>query len=167
MRTIFMIVRTNGNNDDAGPGSIRSKRLCWNQRGATIIEFAIILPVLVLLIFGIIEFSLILYDNAMLTNASREGARAAVIYQYPARTSCGDIEVTVDNYCKEHLVSFGDSAYNIKVNDINIQDCIDDGDPPPCLQGYPVTLRVEYDYQFLFFPFGGINLDAQTTMRCE
>ena len=165
MRTIFMIVKINGNNDDAGPVAIR--RLCRNQSGATIIEFAIILPVLVLLIFGIIEFSLILYDNAMLANASREGARAAVIYQYPARTSCGDIEITVDNYCKEHLVSFGDSGYNIKVNNKDIQECMDDGDPPPCLQSFPVTIRVEYDYEFLFFPFGGINLDAQTTMRCE
>ncbi len=163
-----MIVRINGNNDDTGTGTIWSKRLCWNQRGVTIIEFAIILPVLVAIIFGIIEFSLILYDNAMLTNASREGARAAVLFQYPDRMSCEDIEETVDNYCKEHLVSFGNSGYNIKVNDVDIQTCITSGVPnPPCLQGYPVTIKVEYDYEFLFFPFGGINLDAQTTMRCE
>ena len=47
-----------------------------NQNGAALVEFAIVLPVLLMLIFEMIEFSLLLYDKAMITNASREGARA-------------------------------------------------------------------------------------------
>ena len=52
-------------------------RVRWkSQSGASAVEFAIVLPILVLLVFGIIEFSVAFYDKAMITNASREGARA-------------------------------------------------------------------------------------------
>ena len=33
-----------------------------------------------MLLFGIIEFGIILYDKAMITNASREGARAGIVF---------------------------------------------------------------------------------------
>jgi Flp pilus assembly protein TadG len=50
-----------------------------NQRGAALVEFAIVLPLLLLLVFGIIEFGFLLYDQAVITNASREGARKGVV----------------------------------------------------------------------------------------
>jgi len=46
-----------------------------SQEGAAMIEFAIILPLLLLFIFGIIEFSLALFNQQVITNAAREGAR--------------------------------------------------------------------------------------------
>ena len=51
-----------------------------NANGAAAVEFAIVVPLLLLLLFGIIEFSLLLYNKAMLTNASREGARFGIVY---------------------------------------------------------------------------------------
>ena len=45
------------------------------ERGAAAVEFAIILPVLLLVMFGIIEFGTLMYDQIMVTNAAREGAR--------------------------------------------------------------------------------------------
>jgi Flp pilus assembly protein TadG len=50
-----------------------------NQQGVAAVEFALILFPLVLLVFGTIEFSTLLYDKAMITNASREGARAGIV----------------------------------------------------------------------------------------
>ena len=41
------------------------------QKGAAAVEFAIVMPLLVLLTFGIIEFSILFYNKAMVTNASR------------------------------------------------------------------------------------------------
>ena len=54
-----------------------------NRNGTAIVEFAIVLPVLLLILMGIIEFSFVLYDKAVLTNASREGARAGIVSQNP------------------------------------------------------------------------------------
>ena len=49
------------------------------QSGAQLVEFAILLPILVVVIFSAIEFGFMLYDQAVITNASREGARAGVV----------------------------------------------------------------------------------------
>lgn len=54
-------------------------RVCWrgNDRGAVAVEAALVIPVIVLILFGIIEFSLLLRDYVSLTSASRTGARTA------------------------------------------------------------------------------------------
>ncbi len=76
------------------------------QSGASAVEFAIVLPILVLLVFGIIEFSVAFYDKAMITNASREGARAGIVFRVPPVT---DEEITnvVNTYLGSSLITFG------------------------------------------------------------
>ncbi|HHV34344.1 MAG TPA: pilus assembly protein [Syntrophomonadaceae bacterium] len=43
------------------------------------LEFALVLPILLLLVFGIIEFGIIFFDNLVITQAAREGARVGVV----------------------------------------------------------------------------------------
>ncbi len=45
------------------------------ERGAAAVEFAIILPLLVLMVGGIVDWGRFMYTQAMLTNAAREAAR--------------------------------------------------------------------------------------------
>lgn len=59
------------------------------QTGAAMVEFAIVLPLFLVLTFGIIEYSLMFYDKALITNASREAARSAIALRSPALTSAG------------------------------------------------------------------------------
>jgi Flp pilus assembly protein TadG len=47
------------------------------DRGSVAVEFALLLPVLLLLIFGIIDFGRAINDQITLTQAAREGARLA------------------------------------------------------------------------------------------
>jgi len=70
------------------------------------VEFAIILPLLALLVFGIVELTFALYDKAMITNASREGARVGIVYRIPAVTD-SEISSVVNNYLGSHLITFG------------------------------------------------------------
>lgn len=51
------------------------------QRGATIVEFAIIAPVFILLMIGVIELSMVYFANLTMQHAVREGARYAVTGQ--------------------------------------------------------------------------------------
>ena len=91
-----------------------------NQKGAAAIEFALISPILFILVFGIIEFSIALYDKAMITNASREGARAGIVYNFPNPISDAEIRTVVSNYCAAHLISFGGgSAVSIVLPDLS------------------------------------------------
>ncbi|GAB3490949.1 TadE/TadG family type IV pilus assembly protein [Flexivirga lutea] len=53
------------------------------ERGASIVEFAIVLPLLLLLIGGMVDFGRLFYTEVMLTNAAREGTRAAMYGNSP------------------------------------------------------------------------------------
>ena len=50
------------------------------QEGAAAVEFAIILPILLLLILGALDMGHMYYIDHLITNASREGARYAAKY---------------------------------------------------------------------------------------
>lgn len=50
------------------------------ERGAAAVEFALILPVLILLVMGLIEFSRVFNVQISLSNAAREGARTMAIH---------------------------------------------------------------------------------------
>lgn len=137
-------------------------KVAWkNQTGASAVEFAIVLPILVLLVFGIIEFSVALYDKAMITNASREGARAAIVFRVPPVT---DDEITnvVNTYLGNNLITFGGPATPNTTVTRN-------GSNP----GDELKVVVDYTYTFLLIPSfvtslsGGINIMAETVMRME
>jgi len=167
-----------------------------NQNGAALVEFAIVLPLLLILIFGIIEFSVLFYDKAMLTNATREGTRAAILfaddrpipakadpddpeydstYDYPGDVAAKKeaIETVVNQYCEDNLITFGDSS------DLSIEEDTIKVEPGPCESSTDnVTVSVSYEYTFLVFPkllaafFSGsfsdpFTISARTVMRCE
>jgi Flp pilus assembly protein TadG len=58
-------------------------RISRDQRGASVIEFALLAPVLVAFIIGISQLGLLFYANAGLGNAVSEGARLATLYPRP------------------------------------------------------------------------------------
>ena len=141
---------------------MRFSRKIKEQNGAAATEFAIVLPLLVVLVFGIIEFSILLYDKAMITNASREGARAGIVYSYPDRISESEITAVINTYCSTHLITFGTGALQ----------------PPEIVQsgtsaGDSLIVTVRYRYDFLVLPnfisslIGGTEIAAQTIMRME
>jgi Flp pilus assembly protein TadG len=49
------------------------------ERGAAAVEFAIVFPVLALLLFGIVDFGLAFFNQIQVTSVAREGVRAAVV----------------------------------------------------------------------------------------
>ena len=53
------------------------------ERGATAVEFAILLPLLLLMLFGTIDFGYLVNRNTTINNAAREGAREAIFNPDP------------------------------------------------------------------------------------
>ncbi|MCX7923419.1 MAG: pilus assembly protein [Clostridia bacterium] len=49
------------------------------KKGQAVVETALILPIIVLILMGIIDFGLLFNNYIVITNASREGARSAAI----------------------------------------------------------------------------------------
>ena len=75
------------------------------ERGAAAVEFAMIAPILVLITFAILEFSLVLFEQHRATEATRRGARQAVIAEAIADLStlspvtpvtCKSVSGTID-----------------------------------------------------------------------
>jgi Flp pilus assembly protein TadG len=50
-----------------------------NQRGQTVVEFALCLPLMALLLFGVIQFGIVFNNYVTLTDAVRAGARKAAV----------------------------------------------------------------------------------------
>lgn len=51
----------------------------WRERGTAIVEFAVVLPLLLTILFGIIEFGYVFMVRQSLQHAAREGARTAIL----------------------------------------------------------------------------------------
>lgn len=47
------------------------------QRGAAALEFALVAPVIILMVFGMIDFAMVMNAQAVVANAARDAARAA------------------------------------------------------------------------------------------
>jgi Flp pilus assembly protein TadG len=127
-----------------------------SERGVAAVEFALVAPVLVLLLFTIIEFSLVLFDKAVITNASREGARFGSVHDPTGAVDNAAIQAVVNNYLSNHLISLG-SANTAVVQPQRGIPTADD-----------LTVTVNYTYDFLVLPdFASINLGAVTVMKVE
>ena len=119
------------------------------------VEFAVIAPVFFLLVFGMIEFGRMVMVQQVITNASREGARRAVL---DGATTPG-VEAAVNNY----------------LSSSNINNATIDVDPdPPSNAGYgePVTVTVTVGFdEVSWLPtpmfLGGTAMSASTVMRRE
>ena len=156
---------------------MKKKITIKDQNGATVVEFALVLPLLVVFIFGIVEFSLLSYNKAMITNASREGARNGVIFRGDFKLDTqaalnNRVTQAVNSYCDNHLISFDANKSPTVLVD-------GDGNSNSDLaeSGEDLTVTVTYDYQFLILPnlmqllkgslTHKIQLEAKTVMRFE
>ena len=67
------------------PGGRRAE----GERGAALVEAALVLPILFLILFGTIEFGMAVNDYQSVRQGVREGARQSVVADYGTNTSCG------------------------------------------------------------------------------
>lgn len=166
------------------------------ERGTAIVEFALVFPLVLFLLFVIIEFGILIYNQQVITNASREGARAGVMLRYsgtppsPKRLNANEI-ITITKNLTGRLITFAsgtdtptttvclggcvDSNTNLcnKTCDNTNYNCKGYNDP---LDGLQVNVNYTYTfgalpglYRMLFGNNGTTNLvlRARTTMRCE
>lgn len=71
------VVRSNAARRPVRAARVRDRRR--DQRGAAAVEFALVLPILLLLVFGIIAYGYMLSFRQSMSQAAAEGARAAAV----------------------------------------------------------------------------------------
>lgn len=119
----------------------RSKR---RSSGAAAVEAAIVLPILILLILGIIDFSRAYNAKQTLTHATREAVRVYTVTEDPVKTQAAfDAAVT----------SIGSATMEL--------------DPETgCELGEPLTVKASYLFDFVTLPFASVTLRSEGVMRC-
>ena len=141
---------------------MKNKMILEDNRGATVVEFAIVIPIVLMFIFGIIEFSLLIYNKQVITNACRGGVREGIVVRSPTRLSNADIEKVIKDYAEGSLITFGSDIFDD--SDILIDR---EGDQ---LFGDDLSVTISYRYEFLFlsnFGMGPVDLVAETIMKFE
>ncbi|KVC43197.1 TadE/TadG family type IV pilus assembly protein [Burkholderia diffusa] len=84
----------------------RGPRGTRRARGVVSLEFVLMLPFLLMVLIGIIDTSLLLCDKAVITNASREAARAGVVLRVPMLTTTQIANVAL-SYTQNSLITGG------------------------------------------------------------
>ena len=128
------------------------------DRGAAAVEFALLLPMLLLLVFGIIDFGRALNAQIVLTQAAREGSRLAAL---------GESNANVTSGTKAAATGLSPVAVNV------VTSC-------PTDAGAGVNAKVQVSYTFSFITpinaiaqmfgssFGSsMTLTATGVMPCE
>ncbi len=152
----------------------RPKRRGWagRCRGQSLVEFAIMLPVMMILVFGIVEFGMGLRAYISLTNATREGARFAAVGNpagaYPTNCDGTSNTTVVGRVC-------------VAINGLQLSNMqsISVAYPNGQASGNPVIVSTQYTYHYItplanfisFFTGGAfsntLSLSSSTNMRLE
>ena len=130
-----------------------------DEDGSQAVELALILPVLVLLLMGIIEFGRGYNARVTLTAAVREGARA-----YALGT---DSPLTVTREAAAGLVE-DDVSAGVDADIDGVIDAAEAGVFPDCTPGQPAEVTANYPmtYSIPFFGEGTWTISATGAMRC-
>jgi Flp pilus assembly protein TadG len=122
-------------------------------RGQSMVEFTLILPVLMLMIFGIYQFGQTYSDYIQVTNAARTGGRKALV-------SRSDVNGVADAVAAAKGATWWLNTSQINVTVTPAQ---------PWVTGQTVTVTVTYPYaiSLLGFVAGSGTLTSSTTVRVE
>jgi hypothetical protein len=142
-------------------GRLIRKNAKDGERGQSLVEFTLIVPIFLLLVFAIVDFGMGFHAWISVTNAAREGARIG---------SVGADSTTIEDRVRDTAGGLDDDKLTVIVG--NSTDL--GGDP-----GESVTVDVEYEYD-LITPLSGliglvsggsigptIDFDASSEMRLE
>lgn len=148
---------------------LRQMRFKRRAHGSTLVEFALILPILLAMLIGIMEFGILTNYKLRISNAAREGARYASlgrskatvvsrIQLYTAPLTVSSSEVVLNSAGKDEDPVTFDTAVT------------DSGDKNTVTPGDLIQVAVNTPHRPLtkFFPFlTGYRLRATVVMRRE
>ena len=142
------------------------KHRARNERGAELIEMALVLPLLMLIIMGIFDFGFMFREMNVVTNAAREGARTGILADY----GNADIDARVQQY----MAAAGINVTCPSADCVVLKPVIDVTAPSGTFQARDVRVTIFHDWTFLSpisAMFGGsftsVALSGRSVMRVE
>jgi Flp pilus assembly protein TadG len=119
-----------------------------DDSGAEVVEFALIVPLLLLFITGLIAFGFVFLTQITITQAAREGARYAAICKTDATCLAG-----VEAKVKSHAPGLDPDLLTIDVTH-------------SCATDDHTTVEISYPWNPGFSPFGSITIHGKASTPC-
>ena len=138
------------------------------ERGAALIEFALVLPVLLLVLFGVVDFAKAFNYWNDSTHLANEAARFAAVNNWPTKGT-----ETLQSYIQGQADTAELRAGGTRAVASPLQVCITTFPSSGAGPGDSVTVAVNVDYNPLGFVSnrlnltGPLNVDSTSTMRLE
>lgn len=130
-------------------------------RAQGVVEFAIVLPILLLLLLGLINLGVVITTQIVITQAAWEGARAGATLDRTA----GEGDAQIIGAVRAAMRPLDPERATIDIQPRESE--VPRSQPWPEPRGTPLTVRVEYEL-VLTLPFPvRMNLGAQATSRIE
>jgi TadE-like protein len=147
-------------------------------RGQTLVEFALVAPWFFLLLFAIIEGGRFVFFYEVLNNATREGARYAIIHGSNAADGCPSGPMDGGNPCDPSGARVQTAVVNaaFKIANQGQFDSIDafwcpTSGPKPCTgselyndRGNPVTVRAVFTYHAIMPLLPPLQITSESTL---
>lgn len=148
------------------------------SRGQTLVEFALVAPWFFLLLFAIIEGGRFVFFYEVLNNATREGARYAIIHGSNAADGCPSGPMAGGNPCDPSGARVDTAVVNaaFKIANSGQFDSIDaywcpSSGPKPCPgaelnndRGNPVTVRAVFTYRAIMPLLPPLQITSESTL---
>jgi Flp pilus assembly protein TadG len=152
----------------------RCSRLRNDNRGQALIEFAVTLPILLLLILGLFDLGRAVYTYNTLSNISREGARMGMVMQGSQWTVDGNhpgVYTAIVPYSTTNTIVGRVVKQSVALQPDLVTVTISTPLGTGRFMKLPVTVQLDYTFTPMFSEIIGggttINLRAQSTMRIE
>lgn len=125
------------------------------QRGMGLVEFALLLPVMVMLSMGAISLSTALYNKLIMNHSSRQAVRAWVVSK-PVMSK-DSVQTLASSLCDDQIISFGSSSVV----------CVPVASGPDLpAPGDVLTVAISLNFTGLYL-FSNLQLSTQTSMKYE
>lgn len=160
----------------ARPTARLARRLPLGERGQAMVEFALVAPVFFLLLFAVIEGGRFIFYYESLANATREGARYAIVHGWKSYCPSGTMppgEPTpiscYDQPGNNVISAVRNSAFGMTGNLVTVTPCWVNAVDGTCTgnNGRDNTVKVTATYQYstLFpLPLPPIQIKAESSL---
>jgi Flp pilus assembly protein TadG len=150
------------------PGCLRMR----DEEGAALVEFAVVFPVLMIIVFGLFSLGLLLNQYLQLTNAVAIGGQVLAVDRANSLTPCADAMTAIENAAP--FLTPAQMTFNFSLNGTAFGPYTGGGSTSSCtsssnstgaaadlVQGKPVQVTVQYPCTL------GVYLNTNIVPGCQ